>query len=74
MALDSTWNRQEAIDLHDPFEPTYIRTELMGTNNLGHLVFGASEFQKLGGTLSARNDPLTALYSNLSKCTIYMKH
>lgn len=49
-------------ELYDVFEPTCLAAGLEALPNLGHLIFGCDAWLSLGGTVSTKEDPITALY------------
>ncbi|KAH9943886.1 hypothetical protein B0H21DRAFT_695074 [Amylocystis lapponica] len=51
--------RSERRGLFDVFEPTLIQAALQKELNLGHLIFGESQWRNMGGAVPAKPDPLT---------------
>ncbi|KAK6974173.1 hypothetical protein R3P38DRAFT_3482982 [Favolaschia claudopus] len=62
-AAGDTWCRNSpGNELFDVFEPTFLAGGLNADFNLGHLIFGHATWQSLGGRVSNRDDPVTAVY------------
>lgn len=59
-ATDEMWCR-DSVGLHDTFEPEYIHAALTSDTPLGELIFGRSEWERLGG-LPGIEDPLTTFF------------
>ncbi|KAJ7127476.1 hypothetical protein C8R46DRAFT_970612 [Mycena filopes] len=61
-AQDTAWGRETEDQLFDVFEPTFLALGLQSDMNLGHLIFGADDWVRLGGKQSPHDDPITELY------------
>lgn len=72
----ASWIREDS-NLYDVFEPNYLKSALsepQKTIVLGHLIFGSSEWVRLGGVVPSILDPLTALFKKrgMSSCMSFL--